>query len=80
MSCCLPPGAEPLIALPPCQRCGTKSLPLSPACLYCRPVPRALAEMAELAITEPSKAGVKLLVDKVDIAYPPVFQSGGRYL
>lgn len=35
--------------------------------------------MTEEAITEPTKIGVKLKAANVDIAYPPIFQSGGKY-
>ncbi len=33
-----------------------------------------LSEMTEEVITDPSKIGVKLRADNVDIAYPPIFQ------
>lgn len=38
-----------------------------------------LTEMTEEMITDPPKIGVKLKADNVDIAYPPLFQSGGHY-
>lgn len=38
-----------------------------------------LSEMVEGVITEPTKIGVKLRAENCDIAYPPVFQSGGRF-
>eukprot|EP00798_Chlamydomonas_sp_ICE-L_P025578 gene25578-11229_t len=38
-----------------------------------------LAELTEEVITDPSKLGVKLKAENVDIAYPPIFQSGGKY-
>ncbi|KAK2076511.1 hypothetical protein QBZ16_001037 [Prototheca wickerhamii] len=38
-----------------------------------------LAEKAEDVILNPSKINIKLKADAVDIAYPPVIQSGGRY-
>lgn len=40
---------------------------------------RKLSERFEEAVIDPSKCQVKLKADKVDIAYPPVLQSGGRY-
>jgi nucleosome binding factor SPN SPT16 subunit len=33
----------------------------------------------EAAITEPTKIGVKLKAENCDIAYPPIFQSGGKF-
>lgn len=36
-------------------------------------------EMTEEVITDPPKIGVKLKQENVDIAYPPLFQSGGKY-
>ena len=33
----------------------------------------------EEAITDPAKLGIKLRADNVDIAYPPIVQSGGVY-
>ena len=38
-----------------------------------------LSEKTEEAITNPVKIQVKLRDDNVDIAYPPIFQSGGEY-
>ncbi|KIZ00422.1 FACT complex subunit SPT16 [Monoraphidium neglectum] len=38
-----------------------------------------LSEMVEGVVTEPTKIGVKLRAENCDIAYPPVFQSGGRF-
>jgi nucleosome binding factor SPN SPT16 subunit len=38
-----------------------------------------LAEAVEAAISEPAKMGVKLKAEVVDVAYPPLFQSGGEY-
>jgi len=38
-----------------------------------------LSEMTEQVITDPSKLGIKLKAENVDIAYPPIFQSGGKY-
>lgn len=38
-----------------------------------------LAEMTEEVITDPAKINLKLKQDNVDIAYPPLFQSGGNY-
>lgn len=37
------------------------------------------SEITEEVITDPPKIGVKLKQDNVDIAYPPLFQSGGHY-
>jgi nucleosome binding factor SPN SPT16 subunit len=37
------------------------------------------AEMTEEVILNPPQIGVKLKPDNVDIAYPPLFQSGGHY-
>ncbi len=39
-----------------------------------------LTELTEDAITEPSKIGIKLKAENVDIAYQPIFQSGGGRL
>lgn len=39
----------------------------------------ASAELTEEVITEPAKAQIKLKADNVDIAYQPIFQSGGNY-
>lgn len=38
-----------------------------------------LSELTEEVITDPSKLGVKLKPENVDIAYPPIVQSGGKY-
>ena len=38
-----------------------------------------ITEMAEAAVSEPTKIGVKLRAENCDIAYPPVVQSGGRF-
>lgn len=38
-----------------------------------------LTEQTEQVILEPAKIGVKLKSDNCDIAYPPIFQSGGKY-
>lgn len=38
-----------------------------------------LSEKTEEVIGDPTKAKVKLLADNVDIAYPPIYQSGGNY-
>eukprot|EP00955_Chlamydomonas_euryale_P086243 364199-Chlamydomonas_euryale.AAC.5 len=38
-----------------------------------------LSTATEEAIVDPSKVNVKLRADNVDIAYPPIFQSGGNY-
>lgn len=38
-----------------------------------------LSETVEGLVTEPTKIGVKLRAENCDIAYPPVFQSGGRF-
>ncbi|KAI8465881.1 MAG: global transcription factor [Monoraphidium minutum] len=38
-----------------------------------------LSEIVEGVVTEPTKIGVKLRAENCDIAYPPVFQSGGRF-
>eukprot|EP00775_Hariotina_reticulata_P011875 gene11875-12019_t len=38
-----------------------------------------LSEMTEEVILNPPQIGVKLKPDNVDIAYPPLFQSGGHY-
>jgi hypothetical protein len=37
------------------------------------------AEMTEEVILDPPKVGIKLKAENVDIAYPPLFQSGGSY-
>ncbi|KAK2661385.1 hypothetical protein Ddye_007918 [Dipteronia dyeriana] len=39
----------------------------------------SLMDETEKAILEPTKAGVKLKAENVDICYPPVFQSGGEF-
>ena len=39
----------------------------------------ALSEECEEVITEPSKIKLKLHPEYVDIAYPPIIQSGGKY-
>lgn len=39
----------------------------------------SLMDEAEKAILEPTKAGVKLRAENVDICYPPIFQSGGQF-
>ncbi|KAH7571270.1 hypothetical protein ACOSP7_013668 [Xanthoceras sorbifolium] len=38
-----------------------------------------LMDETEKAILEPTKAGVKLKAENVDICYPPIFQSGGEF-
>ncbi|KAG1678588.1 hypothetical protein FOA52_012595 [Chlamydomonas sp. UWO 241] len=38
-----------------------------------------LSTLTEGAITDPSTVSVKLRAENVDIAYPPIFQSGGKY-
>ncbi|WIA33317.1 hypothetical protein OEZ86_006455 [Tetradesmus obliquus] len=38
-----------------------------------------LSEMTEEVILDPPKIGIKLKAENVDIAYPPLFQSGGAY-
>ena len=38
-----------------------------------------LSVKLEEAITDPSKCQVKLKSDNVDIAFPPIIQSGGQY-
>ncbi|KAF6251518.1 global transcription factor [Scenedesmus sp. NREL 46B-D3] len=38
-----------------------------------------LSEMTEEVILDPPKVGIKLKAENVDIAYPPLFQSGGNY-
>lgn len=38
-----------------------------------------LSEQTEEVITDPAKCGIKLKAENVDIAYPPLFQSGGKY-
>ena len=40
---------------------------------------RKLSERIEEVITKPEKINLKLKADSVDIAYPPVVQSGGNY-
>jgi hypothetical protein len=35
--------------------------------------------MTEEVILDPPKVGIKLKAENVDIAYPPLFQSGGSY-
>ena len=40
---------------------------------------RKLSERIEEVITKPEKISLKLKSDSVDIAYPPVVQSGGTY-
>lgn len=37
-----------------------------------------LSTTTEEVITDPSKVNVKLRKENVDIAYPPIFQSGGK--
>ncbi len=37
-----------------------------------------LCSSTEEVITDPSKINVKLKKENVDIAYPPIFQSGGK--
>lgn len=39
----------------------------------------ALSDMTEQTILTPSKIKLKLREDKCEIAYPPIFQSGGKY-
>ena len=39
----------------------------------------ALTEQTEEVVLAPSKASVKLRADKCEVAYPPIFQSGGTY-
>ncbi|GFQ03912.1 fact complex subunit spt16 [Phtheirospermum japonicum] len=39
----------------------------------------SLMEDTEKAILDPIKIGVKLKADNVDICYPPIFQSGGKF-
>ncbi|KAK0593312.1 hypothetical protein LWI29_034665 [Acer saccharum] len=39
----------------------------------------SLMDETEKAILEPTKAGVKLKAENVDICYPPIFQSGGEF-
>ncbi|KAJ4717345.1 FACT complex subunit SPT16 [Melia azedarach] len=39
----------------------------------------SLMDDTEKAILEPTKAGVKLRAENVDICYPPIFQSGGEF-
>ena len=38
-----------------------------------------LSEMTEDTIIDPSKLGLKIAPEHVDICYPPIFQSGGEY-
>ncbi|KAG2311110.1 hypothetical protein Bca4012_025566 [Brassica carinata] len=38
-----------------------------------------LMDLTEKAILEPTKANVKLRAENVDICYPPIFQSGGKF-
>ncbi|GMH36216.1 hypothetical protein BSKO_04084 [Bryopsis sp. KO-2023] len=38
-----------------------------------------LAAMTENMVRDPQKIGVKLRADNCDVAFPPVFQSGGKY-
>ncbi|KAH0910640.1 hypothetical protein HID58_033961 [Brassica napus] len=38
-----------------------------------------LMRLTEKAILDPTKAGVKLKPECVDICYPPIFQSGGKF-
>eukprot|EP00878_Enallax_costatus_P032803 GHUV01036090.1.p2 GENE.GHUV01036090.1~~GHUV01036090.1.p2 ORF type:complete len:104 (-),score=20.24 GHUV01036090.1:185-496(-) len=38
-----------------------------------------LPEMTEQVITDPSKIGIRFKPENVDIAYPPLFQSGGHF-
>lgn len=40
---------------------------------------RKFSERVEEVITKPEKINLKLKSDSVDIAYPPVVQSGGTY-
>jgi nucleosome binding factor SPN SPT16 subunit len=39
----------------------------------------SLMDETEKAILEPTRAGVKLKAENVDICYPPIFQSGGEF-
>ncbi|CAH8378754.1 unnamed protein product [Eruca vesicaria subsp. sativa] len=39
----------------------------------------SLMDLTEKAIVEPAKANVKLRAENVDICYPPIFQSGGKF-
>ncbi|CAN6980178.1 unnamed protein product [Brassica oleracea var. botrytis] len=39
----------------------------------------SLMDVTEKAILEPTKANVKLKAENVDICYPPIFQSGGKF-
>ncbi|CAN8308167.1 unnamed protein product [Cochlearia groenlandica] len=39
----------------------------------------SLMDVTEKAILEPTKAKVKLRAENVDICYPPIFQSGGKF-
>ncbi|GKG39419.1 FACT complex subunit SPT16-like protein, partial [Tanacetum coccineum] len=39
----------------------------------------SLMEETEGVIIEPSRIKVKLKADRVDICYPPIFQSGGNF-
>uniref|UniRef100_A0A2N9E7B5 FACT complex subunit n=1 Tax=Fagus sylvatica TaxID=28930 RepID=A0A2N9E7B5_FAGSY len=38
-----------------------------------------LMDETEKAILEPTRAGVKLKAENIDICYPPIFQSGGEF-
>lgn len=61
--------------LQPCHPCGT---PL-PCCFAATRITFVAAEMTEEVILDPPKIGIKLKSENVDIAYPPLFQSGGHY-
>jgi nucleosome binding factor SPN SPT16 subunit len=39
----------------------------------------SLMDETEKAVLEPTRAGVKLKAENVDICYPPIFQSGGEF-
>ncbi|KAB1202091.1 FACT complex subunit SPT16 [Morella rubra] len=39
----------------------------------------SLMDETEKAILEPTRAGVKLKAENIDICYPPIFQSGGEF-
>uniref|UniRef100_A0A1J3DK92 FACT complex subunit n=1 Tax=Noccaea caerulescens TaxID=107243 RepID=A0A1J3DK92_NOCCA len=39
----------------------------------------SLMDITEKAILEPTKANIKLRAENVDICYPPIFQSGGKF-
>ncbi|XP_010421991.1 PREDICTED: FACT complex subunit SPT16 isoform X2 [Camelina sativa] len=39
----------------------------------------SLMDLTEKAILEPTKASVRLKAENVDICYPPIFQSGGKF-